>query len=181
MEKVLCTLIAGFTCLGNMFGQNAPPRSIFDEYEAGQRVINEIIAENNLSATIEGCAYAGCFSGDSWLIIKKGAVSYEVITGSKGTAITKTYNVDLTNKVLSSLFIWANRQEPIVYDIRDVNYIPVYYYYILFDEDHDKKMEFNIYTMNAYKKAQRTRKDCKMLPFTKEQMDLIWKFLDVVA
>ena len=179
MKKVLCVLITLLASFGFVLGQNNGQQSIIDSYEAGRRVIAEIVAAHNLGATIKGHAYAGYFFGNSWAILKKGDASYEVFVGSQKNEMTKTLNFDLADKVLSSLFSWTDHPEALIYNISDTKYTPFYYYYILYDENHLIKMELNVYTVNAYKKAYRSKKDRKILPFTKEQSEFIWNVLSV--
>ncbi len=126
---------------------NAQTINIYDEYKAGRRIIKEIITDNNLEKTLTGYAYGGYFIGQSlFLIIKEG----------------------------DSLFAWT-KHDKVTYNIQTSEYSAIYYYFALYDKSHNEKLEFNISTMTAYKKAQKSRKFRKLLPFTKEQQKLIWK------
>ena len=109
-----------------------------------------------------------------FLIIKKGDSSFEVYQGEKDKGILNTYKFDLTDKRLSSLFAWT-KHDKVTYNIQTSEYSAIYYYFALYDKSHNEKLEFNISTMTAYKKAQKSRKFRKLLPFTKEQQKLIWK------
>ena len=154
---------------------NAQTINIYDEYKAGKRIIKEIITDNNLEKTLTGYAYGGYFIGQSlFLIIKKGDSSFEVYQGEKDKGILNTYKFDLTDKRLSSLFAWT-KLDKVTYNIQTSEYSAIYYYFALYDKSHNEKLEFNISTMTAYKKAQKSRKFRKLLPFTKEQQKLIWK------
>jgi len=159
-----------------LYGQdNTQSTSILDEYEAGRRIIEEIIIESNLEDSLKGYAYGGYFVGSSlFLIIKESDSSFEIYQGERGKGIVNTYKFDLSDKRLNSLFLWAKHDE-IVYDIQSAEYTAIYYYFILYDKNHTKKLEFNISTMSAYKKAQKSKKYRKTLPFTKEQQKLIWE------
>ena len=161
-----------------LYGQdNAQTTRISNEYEAGRRIVREIITENNLKDTLKGYAYGCCFIGQSrFLIIKEADSFFEIYQGEKEKekGIINTYIFDLTDKRLSSLFSWSKCDE-VIYDIQSSEYIAIYYYFILYDKNHDKKLEFNISTMSAYKNAQKSKKYRKMLPFTKEQQKFIWK------
>lgn len=171
MKKVFGILLVFFSICGNLYGQN-----IHDEYEAGRRIVNEIVEECNLHETLVGHAYCGYFIGPSlFIIIKKGDSSYEVFQGERGRGVLTTRSFELTDKRLISLFSWTEQDKAIVYDIQNPKYIAIYYYFVLFDESHNVKLEFNISTMSLYKKVQKSRKLRKTLPFTKDQQELIWE------
>lgn len=72
---------------------------------------------------------------------------------------------------------YSVEQEEVIYNIENPDYTPFNYYFILYDKDHIKKIEFNISTMSRSKKAQKSRKLRKTLPFTNEQFGLIWEML----
>ena len=180
MKRIFVVLIMLFFFSANILSQNnvgLPTQATADEYEAGRKVINGIIADNKLLKIVEGYAYAGYFIGEYWLIIKRGEESFDIFAGLRDKGINKTYHYDLSNKTLQSLFNWTNNKSSIGYNIRNEEYIPLYFYCILFDEHHIKKLEFNIYTMSAYKKAQPSKQWRKMLPFTKKQSEFIGKIL----
>jgi len=158
---------------------NAQITTIHDEYEAGRRVVKEIVIENNLEDSLKGYAYGSYFIGPSlFLIIKEADSFFEIYQGERDKGILNTYKFNLEDKRLSSLFSWTKHDE-IIYDIQSSEYTAIYYYFVLYDKDHDKKLEFNISTMSAYKKAQKSKKSRKTLPFTKEQQKLIWELLGV--
>ena len=102
---------------------------------------------------------------------------FEVYQGEQDKGILNTYKFELTDKRLDSLFSWGKNDE-VIYDIRSSEYFTIYYYFVLYDKNHNKKLEFNISTMAAYKNAQKSRKLRKLLPFTKEQQTLIWKLIN---
>lgn len=159
-----------------LYGQdNASTTRILEEYEAGRRIVKEIITDNNIEDTLKGCAYGCCFIGQSlFLIIKETDSFFEIYQGTREKGIINTYKFDLADKQLSSLFSWT-RHDEIIYDIQSSEYIAIYYYFVLYDKNHKKKLEFNISTMSAYKNIQKSKKYRKTLPFTKEQQKLIWK------
>jgi hypothetical protein len=159
-----------------LYGQdNAQSTRISEEYEAGRRVVREIITDNNMEDTLKGHAYGCCFIGQSlFLIVKETDAFFEIYQGERDKGINNIYKFDLTDKRLSSLFSWTKHDE-IIYDMQSSEYIAIYYYFVLYDKNHDKKLEFNISTMSAYKNAQKSKKYRKMLPFTKEQQKFIWK------
>lgn len=160
--------------------RNYPPEQLTNmEYEAGRNVISEIISENELNQTLEGYAYAGYFSGEAWVIIKKGIEFYECYSGKRGGKSGKYFICDLDTKELNSLFEWNDYKSSLSYDIRDsdTHYNPLYYYFILYNNEHIRKLEFNSSTMSPYKDAQKSKKYRKTLPFTKKQQKFIWKLL----
>lgn len=182
MKKVwLITLI--FSLLSaSFYGQDdmrnySPGQLTNMEYEAGRRVISEIVLDNELRQVLDGFAYAGCFLGGAWLLIKRGMEFYECYSGKRGGKCEKYVTYDLSTKELNSLFEWSNYQESFSYNIRstDMYYQPFYYYFILYDCNHNRKLEFNSSTMSTYQNAQKTKKTRKKLPFTKEQQKLIWE------
>ena len=157
---------------------NAQTINIYDEYTAGRRTIKEIIINNNLEDKLIGYSYCGYFISQSlFLIIKEGDSFFEVYQGEQDKGILNTYKFELTDKRLDSLFSWGKNDE-VIYDIRSTEYFTIYYYFVLYDKNHNKKLEFNISTMAAYKNAQKSRKLRKLLPFTKEQQTLIWKLIN---
>lgn len=154
---------------------NAQAINIYDEYKAGKRTIKEIVINNNLEDKLIGYSYCGYFIGQSlFLIIKEGNSFFEVYQGEQDKGILNTYKFELTDKRLSSLFAWT-KNDGVIYDIQSSEYFAIYYYFVLYDKNHNEKLEFNISTMTAYKNAQNYRKLRKLLPFTKEQQKLIWE------
>lgn len=186
MEKVFFITLVVFLMSAALYGQDdmrnySPEQLTNKEYEAGRNVISEIISDNELNQTLDGYAYAGYFSGGAWVIIKKGIEFYECYSGKRGGKSEKYIIYDLETKELNSLFEWSDCQSSLSYDIRDsdTHYNPFYYYFVLYGENHDKKLEFNISTMSVYKNAQKSKKFRKALPFTKEQQELVWKLLGI--
>lgn len=154
---------------------NAQAINVYDEYKAGKRTIKEIVINNNLEDKLIGYSYCGYFIGQSlFLIIKEGNSFFEVYQGEQDKGILNTYKFELTDKRLSSLFAWTKNDE-VIYNIQSSEYFAIYYYFVLYDKNHNEKLEFNISTMAAYKNAQKSRKLRKLLPFTKEQQKLFWK------
>lgn len=185
MNKVLYFILITILYWPTLYGQKdkssySPEELTNMEYEAGRKTISEIIINNNLHQALNDYAYAGYFSGELWLLIKKGINSYECYLGKQNGKIEKYVTLDLSNKELNSLFEWTNYQNFVSYDNWNQNkhYHPFYYYFILFDKNHNKKLEFNSSTMSAYRNAQKSRRTRKTLPFTKEQQKLIWKLFD---
>lgn len=178
MKLLLNTLLIYLVVSIWSFGlANAQTINIYDEYKASRRIIKEIITDNNLEKTLTGYAYGGYFIGQSlFLIIKEGDSFFEVYQGEKGKGIQNTYKFDLADKRLSSLFAWT-KHDKVTYNIQSAEYFAIYYYFVLYDKSHNKKLEFNISTMAAYKNAQRSRKFRKLLPFTKEQQKLIGELI----
>lgn len=164
-----------------LYGQNnVQTTTIYDEYEAGRRIINEIIIENHLENSLKEYAYGGYFAGPSlFLIIKETDSFFEIYQGKRDEGILNTYKLDLTDKRLNSLFSWTEHDE-IVYDVQSSEYSPIYFYFVLYDNNHNKKIEFNTSTMLAYKNSQKSKKLRKTLPFTKDQQVLIWKLLKLI-
>lgn len=164
-----------------LYGQdNILTTTIYNEYEAGRRIINEIIIENHLEDSLKGYAYGGYFAGTSlFLIIKETDSFFKIYQGERGKGILNTYKFDLTDKPLSSLFSWTKHDE-IVYDVQSSEYSSIYFYFVLYNNNHNKKIEFNTSTMRTYKNAQKSKKLRKTLPFTKEQHLLIFKLLKLI-
>ena len=118
MKRIFVVLIMLFFFSANILSQNnvgLPTQATADEYEAGRKVINGIIADNKLLKIVEGYAYAGYFIGEYWLIIKRGEESFDIFAGLRDKGINKTYHYDLSNKTLQSLFNWTNKKASIVY------------------------------------------------------------------
>lgn len=180
MRTFLCTLVISFILPIYLYGQNnALTTSIYQEYEAGRRTINEIITENSLEDVLQGYSYVGYFIGPTlFLIIKEGSLFFEIYQGERGKGILNTYKYDLTDKRLYSLFSWTKHEE-VIYNVQSTEYGSIYYYFVLYDKNHNKKLEFNTSTMAAYKNAQKSRKSRNTLPFTKEQQQLIWKLFRI--
>lgn len=180
MKKTLEIILSLLVYSSLSYGQNSinitPEQRTQEEYEAGQRVIREIILENNLHDELDNCAYAGFFTeGGAWIVVVKGISSYNVYSGNRNITTPKQTNYALSDKVLNSLFAWIDYPTPVVYDKRDSDseYHPLYHYFVLFDGNHDKKIEFNSYTMSAFKSIQKPKKYRKQLPFTNEQFKFI--------
>ena len=178
MKSTICILLSIFT-LSVAFSQNEPLDIIQREYEAGRRVISGIVAEQGLQDIIKEHAYAGYFTGgDIWILIVKYDSVYKVYSGGRAwDAENKTTTYDLSNEALFSLFEWSKSQHGVRYDTRSEEYTPLYYYFVLFDNNHDVKLEFNINTMNTSKKAQTSRRIRRTMPFTKAHQQLIWDII----
>ncbi|MCM1176909.1 MAG: hypothetical protein NC335_04035 [Bacteroides sp.] len=161
-----------------MNGQsNDSVSNIHDEYDAGRRIVKEIISKNNLESSLEGCAYGCYFIGTSlFLVIKEGESFFETYQGKRDEGILNVYRLSLNDKCLGSLFAWA-KKDSVIYDIQSNDYSPLYYYFILYDKCHDPKIEFNISTMSASKNAKKSERHWKSLPFTKEQQELIMELI----
>ncbi|MCC8144987.1 MAG: hypothetical protein LIO93_00815 [Bacteroidales bacterium] len=170
------TLLVSFVFPFWLYAQdNTQITAIYDEYEAGRRIVKEIVTENNLEDSLKGYAYGGYFVGPSlFLIIKEADSFFEIYQGERGKGILNIHKFNLEDKRLSSLFSWT-RHDEIIYDVQSSEYTAIYYYFVLYDENHDKKLEFNISTMSAYKDAEKSKKYGKILPFTTEQQTLIWE------
>ncbi len=178
---LLCLLLVLSIAPIYLYGQdNIQTTTIYNQYEAGRRIINEIIIENHLEDSLKGYAYGGYFMGPSlFLIIKETDSFFEIYQGKRDEGNLNTYKLDLTDKRLNSLFSWTKHDE-IVYDVQSSEYSPLYFYFVLYDNNHNKKIEFNTSTMLTYKNSQKSNKLRKTLPFTKEQQVLIWKLLKLI-
>ncbi len=150
------------------------PAAISEVYDANNHSINAFIVENGLKDKFEGHAYCGClFSPFDYLISKEGESYYEVYLGTRGKGIHNGKNFVREDRLLSSLFEW-NNSPVFIYDIESPYKTQgPYYYFVLYDKNHNKKLEFDKTTMSAFKKSQKVRKYRRMLPFTKKQEQFI--------
>jgi hypothetical protein len=104
MKKFLCILLSIFV-FSTAFCQNQPSGTVLrDEYDAGRRVISDIVVKHDLQGVIEGHAYAGYFFGNYWLVIVDQGASFRVISGLQDSDNLKTAYYEPTNKALSSFF-----------------------------------------------------------------------------
>lgn len=113
MKKVFFIVLVISLISSVLYGQddmrNYSPEQLTNmEYQAGRRVISEIILDNELNQMLDSCAYAGYFSGGAWFIIKKGTEYYKCYLGERGGKSKKNVTYDLSTKELNSLFEWTN-------------------------------------------------------------------------
>ncbi len=159
----------------SLIHDNLEDRTLKEMYEAGRRTVNEIVVENGFEETLKGSSYCGFWIGPSiFLIIKEGESSYEIYQGERGKGVLRTYKCALDDERLSTLFAWKEG-DGVVYEGGSGEYEPLYWYFILYDKNHDKKLEFNVMTMNAFRRTQESVKDNKSLPFTDEQFSFLIK------
>ena len=114
IKRKYILLIMVLTSTINVSGQvndtlqcNSYELSIKSAYEAGQRTIGRIIQDNDLTHHLEGYAYAGFFTENFWIIIKKEKLSYLVYASHKNSEM-KQIKFNLSNKELTTLFEWIN-------------------------------------------------------------------------
>jgi hypothetical protein len=149
-----------------------------EEYAAARSRISTAITENGLENEISGSEYLVYMTGDNgnMLIIISCDSQFKIYRYFNKVMSVVSCESKKNLPEMVSLFEFTESQEsPLVYNVidKDAEYNPFYYYLGIFDEYNHPMLELNRYSMKAFKKTIRPRKQGRNYPLTPEQRSCI--------